>query len=373
MIRILCLIIFCFSTISFAETIPLPPSISLKQQQSVKKIIDQTTEQNQSSENTATKNPQIAIEEHIKPKVNKKAISGINIKLGVSNSDGDIYSPLASTICIFANEIDSEACRIVRYDNNIDALLGLLNGDIDVLITNSLLSRYVVDGNEPFKNNMQHQKVRFVAAFSNEQFTIVARRDAKIKQLDDLKGASISISKPHTKTRLFFEELMKVKQWQNGDFKQVIEFSADDQIKAICNGDVQAIPIVGEEKNKYIKKVTRLCEVNVIGLSQEEMNLLSNDAQYVPDIIKGGEYIGVPRSINTISAKTIILTTSDVENDLIEFLMNSISKNLNNIKLLHFALANLTIEKMLNEGRIAPLHDGVNAFVNKNGYSSMLK
>lgn len=349
--------------------IPLPPMISPKQNQSVEKI--------QKSEAPPPILPKTeSIIENTPPPLKKKpqvTLPSIQLKIGVNRADGGIYTPLASTICIFKNEDNSNACRIFQYDDAVKAMFGLLNGDVDVLLTSSVFGKLAVDGIAPFDKNMQYKKIRFVTSFFNEDFIVIARRDSKIKQLNDLNTSSIDIGKTYTRTRMVFDDLMKLKTWTNSSFKQVTEMSPDDQIKTICNGSVQAIAIVGEDMNDQVKKVTRACEVNILGLSEDELNLFKNNSAYVKDKIEGGKYVGMPRDIDTIAVKAVFLTTSDISGSEIESLMNVLQIHLKEIKLLHYGLNNITIEGMLNEGRIAQMHDGVLSFVEKNKLSDKIK
>jgi TRAP transporter TAXI family solute receptor len=372
--KIIALITFFFLlNISFSiadnPPIPLPPSISLKQKQSIDKVINSTKAEEEQKKQEIYQKQEKVVENTKTINIVKAPHVSNNMKItiGVNKNDGDMYLPLASTICIFINESESNSCNIKQYDSSIKSVEGLINGDVDFLITNAVLAKYVFDGKEPFNNNMQNKKLRFVSSIFNEVLAIVARSDARIKKLDDIKNTSINLSKSYTKTRLFMDSLFSLKNWTMNDFKKVSELEMQDEISAICSGDIQVMTVVAQKFNQYLKDVTRSCEVNIVGLSKEEINQFTIEPQFVYEKIDGGTYIGMPIDIETIATKVLLLSTSDVSNDKVFFVIEKVIKHLKDMKNLHISFSQIKAHDFLSQGRVLPLHEGANEFINKNG------
>lgn len=366
-------LIALYANPAIAETkgIPLPPVVSIKQQekqkQSIESAIVSTQSQTTKVEDEVKEAPQ---PKHITPRSktlqNSNAVN-IKIKIGVNNNDGALYLPLASTMCIFMNEANNEACRIKQYDSFEKLFTALLNGDVDIIITNGVSAKYVFDGNTPFNNNMQIKKMRFVSSVFNDVLQIVARSDSRIKQLDDIKNSSINISKNYTTTRIFIDNLMKIKGFNTQDFQKVSELDFNDEIKAVCNGDIKVMTVVAQKFNQYLKDVTRTCDVNIIDFPKEDIDLFLVDSEYVYEKIEGGTYIGMPVDVNTIATKVLLVSTSDVQNQTIYYVVDTLLKHLKDIKNLHGSFAQIKPQEILSQGRVLPLHEGVNEFINKNG------
>lgn len=337
------------------DIIPLPPIVDSKQQDSINKI----------------KSSQGEVKTEIAPqkqsKIENKSVKKIPIKIGLSKTEEDIYLSLVSTLCIFINEQDDASCRVKQFNNDIEAMNGMLNGDVDMLMTNSLFAKYTTDGNPPFDDkNMQIKKLRFIGSFFDEKLTILANRDLNIQNLDDLKKTSINIGKDFTKEKIFFDEILKVKNWQISDFKRSVELEKNEELKAICDKTIDSTIIIGEDMNQYMKNITRFCEVSIVPITTDLLNLFKNDSRFLQAKIVGGMYIGIPKDIETIAIRAILVTTSDVPSWQIEKLLKIVKDNSNKIRLLHQSLNDLKIESILSEGRIAPLHDGVIQFMEKN-------
>ncbi len=285
----------------------------------------------------------------------------LGIRIGVSSSENDLHLPLGSTICIFLNNTNSKNCRVVQYKSSFEAINSMLNGDVNIVLTDSVTSKFFLDKS----NKIETKKIRFVSSLFDEKLVFITRKDLNIKQLSSLKGTSINISQKDSLNRIIFDDLIAYMKWQISDFKTVSEFTNDEAIKGICKGIVDATLIVAEDMNKDLKDVTRLCELNIINLSQDEINTMTQNPAYIPTKIDGGTYVGMPNDINTAAGRAILLSTSQVSNEQIYFLISEISRHLKEIRLLHYSLNNLSMEDCLNLTRIAPLHDGVLEFMEK--------
>jgi TRAP transporter TAXI family solute receptor len=319
------------------------------------------------NEKENTDNDKNIVNKNLSIKKEDIATKKIPIKIGFNSYENDLYLPLASAICIFINEEKDTSCRLKQYNDSVSALNGMLNGDIDVIITSALIGDYALNGKGSFnKNNMQLQKMRFITSFFDLKLSIVARRDSNIKTLDDMKNASLNIGKKFTNQRIIFDEILKIKKWDIEGLKGLAEIDKADLVKAICNKNVDATFIVEEDKSKYMKEATRLCEVTIIGLTSDDLQLFENGKSILRNTIPGGTYVGSPHKTETIGTKAVMLTTSDISNNQIELLMTIINKNLRKIKLLDENLSTLSIERMISEGKIAQPHGGLIEFMNKN-------
>ncbi len=357
------------ASIAETQSIPLPPVVSIKQQQkqnqSIESAIISTKNNNENEVPTQIeKKPQVSIPKKI---ISAPGANNIKVKIGVNASDGALYLPLASTICIFMNEINSDACRIKQYDSSVKLFTGLLNGDIDIIVTNAVSAKYVFDGNTPFENNMQNKKMRFVSSIFNDVLQIVTRSDSRIKKLDDIKNTSINISKNYTTTRIFMDSLMKIKGLTTQDFQKVSELDLNDEVGALCNGDIKVMTVVAQKFNQYLKDVTRTCGVNIVDFTKEDIELFLVDSQYVNEKIEGGTYIGIPVDVDTVATKALLVSTSDVQNQTIYHVIDILLKHLKDIKNLHGSFAQIKPQEVLSQGRVLPLHEAVDEFINQNG------
>lgn len=355
-----------FVSFSFSDDVtppPLSPKQSVKQSESIQKIIDKESDEPSAPKmetvneiNQTTPIKQQAVE--------KRKLSNIRVKIGVSKAEGDMYLPLASSLCIFMNEKKTNYCKIQQYQSSIQAAQALLNGDVDVLLTTALMGKRIADGKDGFDKNMQSKKLRLVSSLFNELLSIVVRSDSNIRKLDDLSKSSINLAQPQSKTRLFMENLIELKHWSITNFTEIELEAAGENL---CQNSIKVMPVVGEKFNNHLKAVTRACEVNIVTMLHEDLELFKNDPQYLIDKIPGGTYVGIINDVDTIATKALLLTTSDIPDRIISFIIETMIRYVPEIRRLNSTFGEITPETMLTQGRIVSLHEGVIDFIGKSG------
>ena len=82
--------------------------------------------------------------------------------------------------------------------------------------------------------------LRAVFSVHNEPFQIWARKKAKVKDFKGLKGKTVNIGNPGSGQRGTMEELMKAMGVDNSYFKGVTELTSSEQVKALCDGKIDA-------------------------------------------------------------------------------------------------------------------------------------
>src|SRR3546814_7888618 len=86
-----------------------------------------------------------------------------------------------------------------------------------------------MEGVAPFEKEGKMDDIRAVFSLQSEFFTVLARRDANIKGLDDLKGKRVNIGNPGSGQRDTLEEIMKEKGWDKSAFSLAAELKPAEQ------------------------------------------------------------------------------------------------------------------------------------------------
>ena len=330
MIKTLLIIILLFNITSFGEeaVIPLPP-ISPKQEASIKK---------ERSKISADPAPITTIK-----RINKERQKILNIKrliLGVVQDGGDLYLPLTTSLCLTMNEVNSKACRVKQYQDNNNAVRGLINGEIDLLITNSLVVKDLMQEMPPFNDKIDKSRIRFVNYFFSEAFLAFSKKENSLQNLSDLQARPINSSSES------LEKIIATIRKNKGWTSQVTDshFTKKDQIISLCNGSIKVASFLAELLNQEVKDITKSCQVNVIKFSQEEITQMTKDMGFFPYRLPGGIYLGLPEATDTIAIKAVALTTSDLTDSQAKFFLDNLVTNLPSLQKLHVALGELTFD-----------------------------
>jgi TRAP transporter TAXI family solute receptor len=314
--------------VSAEETIPLPP-ISPKQQASIQK-------EKAKDLGIAKTNP---IKETL-PQIKNENFTLKRIELGVVKDSGELYLPLTSSLCLIMNEKDSQVCRIKEYANDKEAFLGLINGEIDLLVTNSL----AVNNLQLLSDKIDKNRIRFMNYFFTESFLALVKKETMIENFTDLQDISFSISSQAT------GELLNIIRKDKG-WNQVKDtfIKPQEGSKALCNNSVKLISFLTEILNQEVKDVTRACEVKVVKFSKEEIAKITKNLGLFHYTLPGGTYLGIPEPVETVAIKSIVVTTSDLRDEEARFFLKSLTDNLTDIKSLHLAFKDLTHENLFAE------------------------
>jgi TRAP transporter solute receptor, TAXI family len=112
-------------------------------------------------------------------------------------------------------------------------------GEFQFGVAQSDLQFHAVNGSSKWEGK-QFQGLRAVFSVHNEPLQIWARKKAKVKDFKRFKGKVVNIGNPGSGQRGTLEELMKAMGVDNGYFKSTTELTSSEQVKALCDGKIDA-------------------------------------------------------------------------------------------------------------------------------------
>ena len=127
----------------------------------------------------------------------------------------------------------------------------------------------------------QYSNLRAVFSVHNEPFQIWARKKAKVKDFAGLEGKVVNIGNPGSGQRGTMEELMKAKGVSNSFFKSVTELTSSEQVKALCDGKIDAFGYsVGFPNGAMEQAATCKAKASPINLTGAPVQGLIDGADY---------------------------------------------------------------------------------------------
>lgn len=289
--------------------------------------------------------------------------------IGTAGIDG-VYYPAAGAMCILMDRSNNfpRRCRALSTGGSIYNLNAVRLKELEMGISQSDWQYHAYNGTALFERIGPDKTLRSVFSLHSEPFTLIARRDAGIKTLDDLKGKRVNIGSPGSGMRATMEMLMKAKGWTAHDFKLVMEKKVTEQGKELCAGNIDAMVYSGGHPNGAVQEVTTLCDAVLIPVEGEVIDaLMEKFPFYTTAIIPGGMYAGNPENIKTFGVKATLVTNEAVDEELIYTFVKNIFDNFDNFKSLHPVFSTLNVHSMVHDANIAPLHPGALRYFRENG------
>ena len=156
------------------------------------------------------------------------------------------------------------------------------------------------------------------------------------------------------------EELMKAMGVDNSYFKGVTELTSSEQVKALCDGKIDAFGYsVGFPNGAMEQAATcgaKALPINLVGGPVQ--GLIDGADYYASATIPAGTYTGQKKDLTTFGVKATVVTSNAIEEELVYLVVKAVFENFDDFKKQHPAFAPLKKEDMIADGLSAPLHPG---------------
>ncbi len=299
-----------------------------------------------------------------------RAADGAFVIIGTGGVTG-VYYPTGGAICQLVNAARAAhgiRCSVESTGGSLYNLNALRAGEVDIGLAQSDLHFHAFHGTDTFSDRAPFSDLRSLFSVHAETFTVLARADAGIKTLADLKGKRVNIGNPGSGQRATMQVLMAALGWRESDFASATELKSAAQAKALCENTVDAIVFIVGHPSGSIKEATTSCDAVLIGVAGDVVDELATTHKYYsPAIIPGRTYRGNERDVATFGVGATVVSSTHVSEEVAYHVVKSVFEHFDTFRSLHPALARLEKSKMLNAWLAAPLHAGALRYFNESG------
>lgn len=293
------------------------------------------------------------------------------ITIGTGGITG-VYYPTGGAIAKIVNDradefgIKATAEATGASIFNINAVKG---GNLDFGIAQAD-SQYLAYNGKGEWENTPIAELRSVFSLAPEMITFVVAEDSGIKSIDGVKGKTINIGNPGSGNRQNAIDIFNALGINyEKDFKAE-SLKAADAPRMLQDGRIDGFFYTVGHPNGNIKEATAgMRKARIIPIP--EIKALFDVAPYYSmDSIDMAQYPEATNAsegkIPTVGMKATLITSANVDEEVVYNLTKAVFENLEELRTLHPALANLTKEGML-EGLSAPLHKGAERYYKEVG------
>ena len=202
-----------------------------------------------------------------------------------------------------------------------------------------------------------------------EPFTVLARKEADVKNFEDFKGKRFNVGNPGSGTRASMDELLSALGWKVSDFSLASELKADEHGAALCDNKIDGFFYGVGHPSANIQDPTTTCGAKLVPLTGPAVDKLVAGAPYYAKVnIPGGMYAGNPNPTPTYGVLATFVTSTKVPDATVYELVKAVFENFDEFKKLHPAFANLDPKHMVKDGLSAPLHPGAIKYYKEKGW-----
>lgn len=253
---------------------------------------------------------------------------------------------------------------------SVSNLANVEGGSLEIGIVQSDIHHHAIHRTGPFQFvDTPRDNLRSLFSLYTEPFNLVARTDSGIRRLDDLQGKRVNIGNAGSGQRATMEVVMRAKGWSGNDFQLATELTASQQSMALCHNRVQAMVYMVGHPNNSIAKAIKLCNAKLADVDGAAIDrLVSQNPFYAYTQIPAGTYPGMNQGVNTFGTLATVVSSADVDEQLVYDIVKTLFENLDRFKRMHKAFDNLEPKSMISSGLAASLHKGAERYYRERGW-----
>lgn len=293
------------------------------------------------------------------------------ITIGTGGVTG-VYYPTGGAICRLVNKdrkTHGIRCSVESTGGSVYNSRTIRQGELDFGVVQSDVQAAALNGTGAFKDDGANPNLRAVFSVHPEPMHLMARADAGIATINDLKGKKVNIANPGSGTRVLAETLMKYHRITADDLALAAELKSSEQSAALCDGKIDATIWAAGLPNGSSQEATSTCDVKIINLKGPGIDkLLAENSAYAAATIPGGMYPGNDTDIASWGPKATFVTSANTPDDVVYALVKAVFGNFDTFKKLHPAFARLKEDEMIKDGLTADLHPGAAKYYKERGW-----
>ena len=291
------------------------------------------------------------------------------ITIGSGSTTG-VYFPVATGAAKLINDANVGLRANARSTGgsvfNVNALA---TGELQMAIAQNDVVYYAHKGTGlPAFEGKANTKLRTVAALYPELVHVVARKDAKISSIADLKGKRVVVGDVGSGTEQNARQILEAYGIDFADLGQTVRVNPTQGIQLMQDGRVDALFYTVGLGASAIQQAALTTPINLVPVAGNQATaLLKKYPFYVRYNIPGKNYKGIDATVPTVAVQATLVTTTDLSDDAVYKATKALLDNQTAFKGIHPNLANnFTLEKAV-KGAPAPLHPGAVRYYREKG------
>jgi len=242
-------------------------------------------------------------------------------------------------------------------------LLQAGRGEIAFTLGDSLSDAW--KGNEEAGFKTPLKKLRGIAAIYPNYIQIVARADAGIKTLADLKGKKVSVGAPKSGTELNARVILGAAGMSYKDFAKVEYLPFGESVELMKNRQIDVTLQSAGLGVSALRDLATSVDIVVVAIPADVIKK-TNDPAYLPAVIPANTYRGQTADVPAAAVQNFLVTHEGVSDDVVYGMTKALWTSLDQLVAAHSAAKAIDLKHAL-EGMPVPLHPGAQKYYKEVG------
>ncbi len=204
------------------------------------------------------------------------------VSIGTGGITG-VYYPTGGAICRLMNKNRKETgirCSVESTGGSIYNINAIRAGELEFGVAQSDWQYHAYNGTSKFKDKGAFKELRAVFSIHPEPVTIVARKDANIKTILDLKGKRVNIGNPGSGTRGTWEVIEETLGWKREDLKLAAELKSAETGQALCDNKIDAYFWLVGHPSALTQETLASCDSHLVNARSPKIEELVKKTPY---------------------------------------------------------------------------------------------
>lgn len=296
------------------------------------------------------------------PTTPAKADTFINILTGGTSG---VYYPLGVALSkIYGEKIPGARTQVQSTKASVENLNLLQKGKGEIAFSLGDSVKLAWEGNAEAGFKEKLDKLRAIAAIYPNHIQIVASKDSGIKTLADLKGKGLSVGAPKSGTELNARAIFEAIGMSYKDLGKTEYLPFAESVELMKNRQLDATLQSAGLGVASIRDLATSLPIQMVAIPPDVAEKLGSP--YIAAEIPAGTYEGQSEAVKTVAVRNILVTHSDVSDEVAYQMTKIMFENLDELVSAHKAAKAIQLETAI-QGIPVPLHPGAERYYKEKG------
>ncbi|OJV64427.1 MAG: C4-dicarboxylate ABC transporter substrate-binding protein [Clostridiales bacterium 38-18] len=291
------------------------------------------------------------------------SFDNIFVNIGTGGTAGT-YFPLGGAFAeIWNNNIKGINATAQSTGASVANINLLIDGEVEVVIVQNDTALYAHDGVQMF-DGQPFEKLRGLATLYSEPLQIVTT-DPTIKTVADLKGKKVAVGAIGSGVEANARQIIAA---AGMDFEKDIDpkfLSFAEASSGLKDKQVDAAFLTAGIPTAAIQDLSAQNDVFIVAIDGDVAEALKSDYKFFTDyVIPANTYKGQTEDVPTLTVKSMLCVSADMDEKLAYELTKQIYENLDRVVLAHNVGKYITKETA-QDAMSVPLHPGAERYFNE--------
>ncbi|MBN2794623.1 MAG: TAXI family TRAP transporter solute-binding subunit [Clostridia bacterium] len=272
---------------------------------------------------------------------------GIYYPLGSSIAEMLTDSNLGFIISAYSTSASVQNCNLIK------------TSEFDMALIQCNVAYWAYNGRGMFEEPVE--QLNGIASLYTEVIQVVARKDANIRSIADLKGKRVNIGDYGSGN--YFDAINLLNAYGMSESDLIIdEDKVDNAYLSMVNENLDAIIMTAGIPTGTIQNIASEVEIEIVPMDDEIIDALVRSEPYlVKTLIPAGTYKNIERDILTLGTEALLVVSESLDDDLVYEMTKNFWNSISHLNNNSLNIDNIDLETALR-GMSIPIHPGARKY-----------